>query len=342
MVFDPKFGLSTLVTHVAEGNDPLHAHVMPIYQTSTFGFENVAASAAIFEHEAPGYVYTRLNNPNQQQLAEKIAVLEGLDLLRAQPTRKPEEVVAGLVSLRHGGGHFGHAGRRKQRADDHRPGELCTAPPSTAAQPGPAWGIETWCWSRPDPEPGKRPFSAHPDARPGLRRNARQPHHGTDRPAAPWLRSPTATTPGCWWIIPSPRPTASARSPWARMWSCIPPPSTSPGTAWSSAAWWSATHLDWVHRRSTRCLKMLGGSASPFDCWLANIGLKTFELRMQRHCENAWQVARFLEGHPRVERVYYPGLESHPDHELAKPPDADFGGMMSFELKGGMQGGRSR
>jgi len=94
---DPHFGLGTLVTHAAEHEDPRFAHVTPIYETSTFAFPDVATGAAIFKGENPGLNYTRWNNPNQQQLADKLAVLEGLDLLRAQPERALEEVAAGMT-----------------------------------------------------------------------------------------------------------------------------------------------------------------------------------------------------------------------------------------------------
>jgi methionine-gamma-lyase len=86
--------------------------------------------------------------------------------------------------------------------------------------------------------------------------------------------------------------------------------------------------------------KLMGATPSPMDTWLANIGLKTFELRMQRHCRNALRVAKSLESHPGVERVYYPGLTSHPDHNLARVQMMDFGGMIAFELKGGLEAGR--
>jgi methionine-gamma-lyase len=69
------------------------------------------------------------------------------------------------------------------------------------------------------------------------------------------------------------------------------------------------------------------------------MGLKTFELRMKAHCDNAMRVAQFLETHPAVESVHFPGLPSHPDHELAKRQMLSFGGMMSFELKGGVPAG---
>jgi cystathionine beta-lyase/cystathionine gamma-synthase len=77
-----------------------------------------------------------------------------------------------------------------------------------------------------------------------------------------------------------------------------------------------------------------GGVPGPFDSWLTLRGIKTLPLRMRQHAENAMTVARFLSEHPRVERVYYPGLPTHPDHELAKRQMSGFGGMVSFQFKG--------
>ncbi len=77
-----------------------------------------------------------------------------------------------------------------------------------------------------------------------------------------------------------------------------------------------------------------GGVPSPFDSWLVLRGAKTLSVRMRQHCENAMRVAEFLAGHPLVRRVYYPGLPSHPDHELARRQMRDFGGMVSFEFEG--------
>ena len=86
-------------------------------------------------------------------------------------------------------------------------------------------------------------------------------------------------------------------------------------------------------------LKNLGGSASPFNSFLMLRGLKTLELRMGHHCKMAAAVAEFLSRHPKIERVYYPGLQSHPGHETAKKQMAAFGGLLTFELKGGMEAG---
>ncbi|MGH9736601.1 MAG: trans-sulfuration enzyme family protein [Candidatus Acidiferrales bacterium] len=80
-----------------------------------------------------------------------------------------------------------------------------------------------------------------------------------------------------------------------------------------------------------------GGVPSPFDCWLTMRGLKTLELRMERHAENATAVADALNGHPLVHRVYYPGLPNHPGHEVARRQMSGFGGMVSFELDGTLE-----
>ncbi len=81
----------------------------------------------------------------------------------------------------------------------------------------------------------------------------------------------------------------------------------------------------------------IGSVAGPFDCFLALRGLKTLPLRMRQHCESAEKIARYLEAHPKVDRVFYPGLESHPQHELAKRNMRGFGGMVSAQLKGGLE-----
>jgi cystathionine gamma-lyase len=77
-----------------------------------------------------------------------------------------------------------------------------------------------------------------------------------------------------------------------------------------------------------------GAIPSPFDCWLTLRGLKTLELRMQRHEENAAAIAKALKNHPLVRRVYYPGLPEHPGHDIARRQMAGFGGMVSIELAG--------
>ncbi|MFP4143045.1 MAG: trans-sulfuration enzyme family protein, partial [Thermoplasmata archaeon] len=84
-----------------------------------------------------------------------------------------------------------------------------------------------------------------------------------------------------------------------------------------------------------RNIEVKGGACpSPFDCWLISRGIRTLSLRMKKHSENAMRIAEFLQDHPEVERVYYPGLETHPGHEIAKEQMNSFGGMLSFQVKG--------
>ncbi|MEK7309850.1 MAG: cystathionine gamma-synthase [Planctomycetota bacterium] len=78
----------------------------------------------------------------------------------------------------------------------------------------------------------------------------------------------------------------------------------------------------------------VGAVPGPFDCFLTLRGTKTLALRMERHCSNAMAIARFLSRHPKVKKVFYPGLPSHPGHQIAKKQMTDFGGMVSFEVNG--------
>ncbi|HEV8340779.1 MAG TPA: cystathionine gamma-synthase [Candidatus Binatia bacterium] len=83
-----------------------------------------------------------------------------------------------------------------------------------------------------------------------------------------------------------------------------------------------------------------GATPSPFDCFLTLRGMKTLALRMREHEKNAMQIAQFLQDHPRVRRVYYPGLPNHPGHDLAASQMDGFSGIVSFEVKGGLADAR--
>ena len=86
-------------------------------------------------------------------------------------------------------------------------------------------------------------------------------------------------------------------------------------------------------------LRTAGPTMSPFNAWVFLKGLETLKIRMQAHSQNALELARWLEQQDAVKRVYYPGLQSHPQHELAGRQQSDFGGLLSFELKGGKEAG---
>lgn len=88
-----------------------------------------------------------------------------------------------------------------------------------------------------------------------------------------------------------------------------------------------------------KTLNQIGGVIDPFNSFLVHRGLKTLHIRMERHCINAQKVAEFLESHPKVEKVYFPGLKSHPQYEIAQKQHKGAGGMIAFELKGGYEAG---
>ncbi len=91
---------------------------------------------------------------------------------------------------------------------------------------------------------------------------------------------------------------------------------------------------DALHERLAFIQNASGAVPGPQDCFLVLRGIKTLHLRMRQHCENGREIAAWLAAHPKVDRVYYPGLASHPGHEVAKKQMRDFGGMISFTLKG--------
>src|SRR4030043_140483 len=98
------------------------------------------------------------------------------------------------------------------------------------------------------------------------------------------------------------------------------------------------TTTDELTQRLQFLLNAMGTCAAPFDCWLVLRGIETLPIRMNQHHENALAVATYLKGHPKVKRVLYPGLDSHTGHEIAKRQMKGFGGVVSFELTGDIEG----
>jgi methionine-gamma-lyase len=336
---DPSHGLSTLVNHVAEGDDPAFSHVTPIYQTSAFRFPDVDTGASIFKKETAGYYYTRINNPNLQQLADKVSVLEGLDLLRAAPGRPLKDVVAGLVF---GSGMAAVTAAilsRVQKGQTVIAQEaLYSATFRMLKELAPTWGIQYVLLRDPSPESWEQAFREHPEATLAYAESPSNPAMAlVDLEAV----AQVAHRHNAWLVVDN-----TFASPY-----CQRPLSLGADVVLHSTTKYLSghgaivggvvvsRHPDYVRTALFRLLEILGGSAGPFDAWLTVMGLKTFELRMRAHCENALRVAQFLEAHPAVERVNYPGLPSHPDFDLACRQMLAFGGMMSFELKGGVEAG---
>jgi len=337
--FSANHSLSTLVTHIGEDDNPHHTHVTPIYQTSTFNFPDVATGAGIVARTQPGYYYTRLGNPNHDQLARKIALLEGIDLIRLQPETNPDDLVAGQVFT------SGMAAITSVLLSLLKAGDSVIAQEAVYSatftflkEIAPALGIQV-VWISDTSQAGwETAFAAHPDARLAY---AETPANPTMAVVDLKMVADIAHAHGAWLAVDNTFATPYCQRP-LTLGADIVLHSTTKFLSGHGALTGGAVvsiHPDYLHKSLYTFVKVLGGIPSPFDSWLANLGLKTFELRMQRHCENTLQVARFLATHPAVDRVHYPGLEDDPGYQIASRQMHAFGGVLSFELKGGMDAG---
>jgi methionine-gamma-lyase len=337
--FSPKHNISTLVTHVGEDDNPQHTHISPIYQTSVFNFPDVDTGARIVARTQPGYYYTRLGNPNLEQLARKIATLEGLDLIRLQPESDPGNIVAGQVFA------SGMAAITAVLLSCLKAGDTIVAQEAVYSatftflkEIAPSLGIQV-AWVRDISQAG---WEA------ALKTNLTARLAYAETPANPTMAvvdlkmvATLAHLHGAWLVVDNTFASPYCQRPLS-LGADIVVHSTTKFLSGHGALTGGAvvsSHPDYVHKSLYTFVKVMGGIPSPFDSWLANLGLKTFELRMQRHCENARQVAQFLADHPSVAVVHYPGLEDDPGHAIAAHQMINYGGMLSFELKGGMQAG---
>jgi methionine-gamma-lyase len=337
--FSANHSISTLVTHVGEDDNPHHTHVSPIYQTSTFNFPDVATGAGIVARTEPGYYYTRLANPNLDQLAKKIAILEGLDLIRLQPVADPNSLVAGQVFS------SGMAAITAILFSLLKAGDTVIAQEAVYSatftflkEIAPTLGIQVAWVCDISPDGWEAAFKNQPSAKLAY---AETPANPTMTVVDLKAVAEIAHRHAAWLAVDNTFATPYCQRPLS-LGADIVVHSTTKFLSGHGALTGGAvvsSHPDYIQKTLYTFVKVLGGIPSPFDSWLANLGLKTFALRIQRHCENAIEVARFLSTHPAVASVHYPGLEDDPGHEVAVRQMHAFGGMLSFELKGGLQAG---
>ncbi|HEY53277.1 MAG TPA: aminotransferase class I/II-fold pyridoxal phosphate-dependent enzyme [Caldilineae bacterium] len=336
-------GISTIVNHFAEGENPHHAHVSPIYQTSTFGFPDVETGRRIFAGEQPGYIYSRAGNPNATQLARKYAYLEGLDLIRQHPDASPDEIVAGRVTAS-GMAAISSAIMGRVTAGQtvivqrHLYGNAYRFFNELA----PRLGIEVVWVDDLSAGGWEAAFNAHPDA---VLAYAETPANPTMLMVDLRMVIEIAHAHNAWVMVDNTFATPYHQRPLSLGCDVVVHSTTKYLTGHGVVIGGAivSTHLDYMNSGKDGIglmARILGPAVSPFDAWLANLGLKTFELRMQRHAENGLAIARWLGEHPKVERVGYPGLKADPGHEIAlKQMFNGFGGMVAFELKGGYDAG---
>ena len=332
--------LTTFLTHYAEFENSEHAHLPPIYQNSVFTFKDTDSGAEIASGERPGFYYTRLNNPNHHQLAKKLAALEAWDLLRQNPDVEPEAVVGGLVFA------SGMAAVTAAVLACVHSGETVLTQASLYdgtylffKNLAPQYGINVVWVKDNTPEGWEEAFKENPHTRLAY----------LETPVNPTLRltdiravSALAHQQGARVAVDNTFASPYCQRP-LTLGADIVVHSTTKYLSGHGQVIGGAlltTDLELINNQVFQVYKLLGATPSPIDTWMANIGLKTFELRMACHCRNALRVAKILEKNPAVSRVYYPGLVSHPDFDLARQQMMDYGGMVAFELKGGLAAGK--
>jgi len=330
-----EWGMGTLVSRPGWQESTLDAHILPIYQSSLFVFPDTASATARFDGSQPGYIYSRLDNPNMRHLGKLYAQLEGMDLIQREPERDPAQLVGGLVF---GSGMAAISAAILSRVEV---GDVLIAQRSLYG--------------------GTFTFLEYEAPRRGLKVQWVEDNQLSSweavlkqNPGAKWVYAETPANPvmevvdlaalakiaharGAWLMVDNTFATPYGQRPLS-LGADVVVHSTTKYLAGHGVVIGGAVltrHVKYLEDDLIPYRKRTGAVPSPFDAWLAALGLRTFELRMERHCANAMLVAEFLEGHPKVARVHYPGLESHPGHIVAADQMHAFSGTMSFELKQG-------
>lgn len=318
-----ELGFQSLCCHAGQHADPqTGAHNTPIYQTSTFAFKNVQDGSAKFAGEKEGYIYTRLGNPTQSALEEKMAALEGAEAAIATASGMAA-ISSSVMAVAFAGDHI--------LAHDCLYG--CTH--SLMEEILPRYGIEVTFAD----------LSNLDNIEANMQDNTKLVYLET--PSNPTLNlvdieavSKKAHAAGAKVIVDNTFMTPYLQSPLALGADMVVHSATKYiGGHGDAIAGIIAGKAEMLADIRMTTLKDFGGIISPFNAWLLLRGLKTLPIRVDKHTENAMEVAEFLEAHDKVERVFYPGLESHPQHDLAKKQASGFGSMISFELKGGYEAG---
>lgn len=322
---DKNSGFATKQIHVGKIEIPGIAPLAtPIFQTSTFEFDSTAEGAARFAGEEEGYIYTRLGNPNTAKIAAKLAALEHAEAGMAMGSGMGA-VSSVMWTVLHAGDHL--------LADDTLYG--CTFAFFTHGLT--RYGVEVTLVNFEDIDavkaairPNTKAFYFETPTNPSLKlidieAIASLAHYAC--PDAKVIVDNTFSTPyiqtpidlGADIVIHSATKYLNGHG--------------------DVIAGMAVGTKEFINECNMFGLKdMTGAVLGPFEAFLIDRGMKTLDIRVQKHCDNAMKVARFLESHPMVERVLYPGLESHPRHELAKKQMHNgFGGIITFELKCGRE-----
>ena len=314
-------GFQTRAIHGGTVRDPLNSVSPPIYQTTTFQFDSMAEGARLGADAGGGWYYTRWGNPTTRLFEELMAELEGGEDALATASGMGAISTAALAVLEPG-------------AHVVSPRAVYQATFTLFREVTPQHGVEVTFIDSVDPaayeramrpntkllyiETPNNPLMQVTDiaAITGLARGAGAVTIADNTFASPFNQTPIAL--GTDLVVHSATKYLGGHH--------------------DVTAGVIVGRRDLV-KRATRMLRVLGPVLDPFGAWLLVRGLRTLGLRVERHNQNAARLAEFLAGHPRVERVHYPGLPSHPDYAVAVRQMRGFGGMLSFEARGGFEAG---
>ena len=320
-----SMGFSTKAIHGGYHENSVGALATPIYATSTFVFDSAEQGGRRFALEEDGYIYSRLGNPTVASVEEKVALLEGGEAAVATASGMGAIATTLWVSVKPGD-HI-VAGKTLYG---------CTF--ALLSHELPQFGVEV---SFVDP-------SDLDAVRAAVKDNTKVIYIET--PANPNLAITDIQgvskiaheKDDCIVIVDNTFCTPYIQRPLELGADVVVHSATKylNGHGDVLAGFVVGTKEYMQKVRLVGIKDLTGSNMSPFDAFLIARGLKTLELRMERHSSNAMKVAEFLEGHEGVEKVYYPGLKSFPQYELAKSQMSLPGGMISFEVRGGIEEGR--
>ena len=295
----------------------------PIYQSTTFVSADADEMAAVYSEQKPGYMYTRYGNPTVHALESKVAALEGGEaaLATASGMAAVSTAILGYV-----------------KAGDHvvAPRSLYGATYNFLNKKLPRMGA-----SATFVESGRVE-----DLEKALRPNTRLIYFET--PSNPVLEvvdmaavAALGRARGVPTMLDNTFASPALQQP-LRLGVTVSLHSATKYLCGHGDAMGGAIigPRDYISLLIHEIIRDFGGVISPFNAWLILRGIRTLHLRMPAHCSNAQQIAEFLDGHPQVEHVNYPGLPGHPGHDVARQQMSAFGAMISFEAKGGYEGGK--
>lgn len=323
-----KFDSLTVKEHPE--NRTTAPHVLPIYATSSFDFEDIDQGIEIFKNIESGHAYSRYANPTVDTVAAKIAALEAYGLNIEASAVMTSSGMSAIATL--------FLGTLKSGDKVLSQGNLYGGTTELLKRIFGQFGIETVFADLQNIELVKKVLQENPAIKMLY----------CETPANPTLAcvdiaalSDLAHQHGALCAIDNTFATPVLQQPFALGVDYVIHSTTKylNGHGNSIAGVVIGRNHEAMREGVWKAMKLVGTNCSPFEAWLTNNGMKTLSLRMERHCANALAVAQYLEKHPAVGRVNYPGLSSHPDHALASRQMRGYGGMLSFELLGGLEAG---